>query len=155
VATAGRLLAGVAPPTLLKAGLVLMAVIDAILVFGNALQEPNAVLVAAAPGGGLPQLQSLSLRGAGMGYGDLFAAGVLGAVLAAERRPQVPAAVAVFVAAVVWDLMFWVVDTIPATVPVAFVLVALEVSRGARARSSRPSSPAGPPRPASRRAPAP
>ena len=52
--TAGRLIAGVAPLALLKAGVLAMAVIDAILVFSNNLQGPNAVLIAATPGAGLP-----------------------------------------------------------------------------------------------------
>ena len=59
--TLGRLLAGAAPPLLLKLGLIAMAISDAILVFGNTLQAPNAVLVAAEPGAGLPQLQSAAL----------------------------------------------------------------------------------------------
>ena len=97
VVTIGRLLAGGAPLVLLKAGLVAMAVIDAILVFGNQLQQPNAVLVAASPGAGLPQLQAATLHGASLGYGDFFAAAVFGAVLAAEGRRQVPAALALLV----------------------------------------------------------
>ena len=48
--TLGRLLAGAAPLSLLKAGVVAMAAVDAYLVFSNKLQAPNAVLVAAAPG---------------------------------------------------------------------------------------------------------
>ena len=55
-------------------------------------QAPNAVLVAASPGPGLPQLQSASFGGAGLGYGDFFAAAVVGGILAAERGPQLAAA---------------------------------------------------------------
>ena len=58
VITLGRLLGGAAPLLLLKLGLIAMAVSDVILVFGNTLQAPDAVLEAAAPGAGLPQLQS-------------------------------------------------------------------------------------------------
>src|SRR3954469_24306014 len=58
--TLGRLLAGAAPLWLLKAAVLAMATIDAVLVFSNNLQPSNAVLVAAAPGAGLPQLQSAS-----------------------------------------------------------------------------------------------
>src|SRR3954449_6759974 len=74
--TLGRLLAGAAPLTLLKLGIVAMAVVDAVLVFGNELQPANAVLVAASPGPGLPRLQSASFLHAGLGYGDFFSAGV-------------------------------------------------------------------------------
>jgi hypothetical protein len=125
--TLGRLLAGAAPLTLLKLGLVAMAVTDAILVFGNELQAPNAVLVAAAPGAGLPQLQSASFGFASMGYGDFFAAGVLGGILAAEQRPQLLAALAMLLVSLAWDQLFLVVDVLPATVPPAIVLVGFEV----------------------------
>jgi hypothetical protein len=155
VVTIGRLLAGGTPLVLLKAGLVAMAVIDAILVFGHQLQQPNAVLVAASPGAGLPQLQAATLHGASLGYGDFFAAGVFGAVLAAEGRRQAPVALAVLVAGLAWDLLFYVVDTVPATVPVAVVLLVLELTRGATDHSSHPSSPAARPREGSRPAPAP
>jgi hypothetical protein len=125
----GRLLAGVVPAGWLKAGIVAMAVIDAILVFGNQLQGPNAVLNAAVPAPGLPQLQYLDLGAASMGYGDTFVAGVLGGVLAAERARQLPAALLVLALSVLWDLLFLAVDTVPATVPVAAALVVLEVGR--------------------------
>jgi hypothetical protein len=126
--TLGRLLAGAAPLTLLKLGLFAMAIVDAILVFGNELQAPNAVLVAASPGAGLPQLQSASFGFAGLGYGDFFAAGVLGGILALERRSQVAATVALMVVSYAWDQLFLVVDTIPATVPPAIVLVGYEIA---------------------------
>jgi hypothetical protein len=124
--TVGRLLAGAAPLVLLEAGVVAMAVVDSILVFGDELQAPNAVLVAAAPGAGLPQLQSAGFGFAGMGYGDFFAAGVVGAILAARGvalRGQAVAAVAVLAVSLAWDQLFLVVDVIPATVPPALVLL--------------------------------
>jgi hypothetical protein len=125
--TLGRLLAGAAPLVLLKLGLIAMAISDSILVFGNQLQAPNAVLVAASPGPGLPQLQSASFHFASMGYGDFFAAGVLGGILAAQRRPQVVPAIAMVVVSLAWDQLFLVVDTIPATVPPAIVLIGGEL----------------------------
>ena len=121
--TLGRLLAGVTPLTLLKAGVVAMAVVDAYLVFTNRLQAPNAVLVAASPGHGLPQLQSASFGAAGLGYGDFFAAAVVGAILAAERRNQLLAAVATVVFSLVWDQLFVVYDVLPATIPPAVTLL--------------------------------
>jgi hypothetical protein len=139
--TLGRLLAGVVPGGWLKAGIVAMAVIDAILVFGDQLQAPNAVLNAAVPAEGLPQLQYLDLHYASMGYGDVFVAGVLGGVLAAERVPQLPVAALVLALSVAWDALFLVVDTLPATVPVA---VALLISEAAR-RRRRAVAPALPP----------
>lgn len=135
--TAGRLLAGVAPLTLLKIGVVAMAVLDAILVFSNNLQPANAVLVAASPGLGLPRLQSAGFGDGGLGYGDFFAAAVVGAILAAERTPQLVAAAALVVVSLAWDQLFLVYDTLPATVPPALVLVAMEAWR----RRGSPPSP--------------
>ena len=121
--TAGRLLVGVAPVTLVKVGVIVMAIVDSILVFSNQLQGPNAVLVAASPGGGLPQLQSLAFGSAGLGYGDVFAAALVGAVLATERGPQIAAALGVVAVTLVWDQLFLVYDVLPATVPPAIVLL--------------------------------
>jgi hypothetical protein len=132
--TLGRLLGGAAPLLLLKLGLLAMAISDAILVFGNTLQAPNAVLVAAEPGAGLPQLQSAGFHFASMGYGDFFAAAVLGGLLAAERRPQLVPAVAVLLVSLAWDQLFLVVDVLPATVPPAIVLVGMEIWAQVRAR---------------------
>ena len=127
--TLGRILAGIVPASWLKAGIVAMAAVDAILVFGNQLQAPNAVLNAAIPAPGAPQLQYLDLHYASLGYGDVFVAGVLGGVLAAERRPQGVAALLVLACSAAWDLLFLHFDTLPATVPVAVALVILEARR--------------------------
>jgi hypothetical protein len=127
--TLGRLLAGAAPLPLLKAGVVAMATVDAVLVFSDRLQGPNAVLVAAAPGLGLPQLQSASFGAAGLGYGDFFAAAVVGGILAAERRAQLAAAAAMVVVSLCWDQLFLVYDVLPATIPPAVVLVAAAMRR--------------------------
>jgi hypothetical protein len=135
--TVGRLVAGAAPLTLVKAGLVAMAAVDAWLVFSNRLQAPNAVLVAARPGPGLPQLQSLQFGGAGLGYGDVFAAAVLGGVLAAERGPQIAAAVVLVPVSLAWDQLFLVYDVLPATVPPAIVLIIVELVRRLPARPTR------------------
>jgi hypothetical protein len=132
--TLGRLLAGAAPLILLKLGLIAMAISDAILVFGNTLQAPNAVLVAAQPGAGLPQLQSASFHYANLGYGDFFAAAVLGGILAAQKRPQAVPMLALVVVSLAWDQLFLVVDVLPATVPPAIVLVGVEFWAQLRAR---------------------
>jgi hypothetical protein len=127
--TLGRILAGIVPALWLKAGIVAMAIVDAILVFGNQLQAPNAVLNAAIPVAGAPRLQYLDLHYASMGYGDVFVAGVLGGVLAVERRRQVPAALLVLACSIAWDVLFFAFDTLPATVPVALALVLMEARR--------------------------
>jgi hypothetical protein len=133
--TLGRLLAGVAPAPWLKAGIVAMAIVDAILVFSNGLEQPNAVLNAAVPAPGLPQLQYVSFGPANLGYGDLFVAGVLGGVLAIEGARAARWALLTWVLAEAFTLLFYVTDTLPATVPVA---VALLVREALRARRPQP-----------------
>ena len=135
--TLGRILAGIVPVAWLKVGIVAMAIVDAILVFGNELQAPNAVLNAAVPAPGAPQLQYLDLHYASIGYGDVFVAGVLGGVLAVERRAQWPAAALVLACSIVWDLLFFHYDTLPATVPVALALVIMESRRQWASRPRR------------------
>jgi hypothetical protein len=141
--TVGRLLAAVVPLVLLEAGVVAMAAVDAALVFSNQLQAPNAVLVAAQPGLGLPQLQSASFGVAGLGYGDFFAAAVVGGIFAARgfsARAQVGAAGALVAASLAWDQLFLVYDVLPATVPPAVVLVGAGLLRG---RARRPAATRG------------
>ena len=127
--TLGRLLAGVAPAPWLKAGIVAMAIVDAILVFSNGLEQPNAVLNAAVPAPGLPQLQYVSFGPANLGYGDLFVAGVFGGVLAVEAARAWRWALATWLLAEAFTLLFYVTDTLPATVPVAVAVVLREVLR--------------------------
>jgi hypothetical protein len=140
--TLGVLLASVTPASWLKLGIVAMAAADSWLVISDLLQAPNATLVAAHPAAGLPRLQGEIFGTVTMGYGDLFVAALLGAVLARDRRRQLTAAVLTFVVAAVFDLLFLVLAELPATVPVAVVLIGLELqSRLSAAR--RPSLLAG------------
>ena len=52
-----------------------------------------------------------------MGYGDLFGAAVLGAMLTSEGRSRGRAAAAVLVTALGFGLLLTVFSTLPATVP--------------------------------------
>lgn len=125
--TVGRLLAGAAPPALVKAGLVAMATIDATIIFGHLFDQQNALFEAAVASPDLPQLQTANLGHAGCDYGDFFAAGLAGAMVAFERRPQLAAAVAMFLVSQAFNQLFLVVDILPVTVPPALVLVGLEI----------------------------
>jgi predicted nucleic acid-binding Zn ribbon protein len=127
--TLGVLLAAVTPPGWLKVGIVLMAAADSWLVISDLLQAPNAALIAAHPAAGLPRLQSELFGSVSMGYGDVFVAALLGAVLAVERRRQSSAALLTYVIAALFDLLFLTVRELPATVPVALVLIGLETRR--------------------------
>jgi hypothetical protein len=133
--TLGWLLASVTPVNWLKAGIVVAAVVDSILVFSTLLSEPNATLNAAAPAAGLPQLQFVSFGSGSMGYGDYFIAGVLGGLLLREGRRTLPVAAACLVFAACFDLLFFVTDLLPATVPVALALIASELAARRRART--------------------
>ena len=124
--TLGVLLASVTPSRWLKVGIVLMAIADTWLVLSDLLQAPNATLVAAHPAGTLPQLQSELFGSVSMGYGDLFVAALLGAVLARDWRSQRGAALLTLALAALFDLLFLVVNELPATVPVALALVVVE-----------------------------
>jgi hypothetical protein len=132
--TLGVLLSAVAPSGWLKLGIIAMAAADVWLVVSDLLQAPNATLVAAQPVGGLPQLQSELFGSVSMGYGDMFVAALLGAVLARNRRGQLEAAALTLVFAAVFDLLFLFVSELPATVPVALALIVME----ARERLSAP-----------------
>jgi hypothetical protein len=129
----GRLLAGAAPATLLKAGVFAMAAIDAVFIFGDFFGEQNAQFNAAAPAG-LPRLQVAEIGDVSTDYGDYFVAGLVGGILALERRPQALAALATFVVAQAFNQLFLVVDSLPGTVPPALVLLWFELRRSAKPR---------------------
>jgi hypothetical protein len=127
VVTLGRLLAGVAPLLVLKVGVVAMTVIDSIFIFGDFFHEQNATFNAAAPAEHLPRLQVADIGHVSTDYGDYFIAGLVGGILAAERRPQALLALATLIAAEAWNQLFLVVDSLPGTVPPCAVLLASEV----------------------------
>jgi hypothetical protein len=138
----GWLLVCVVPARWLRWGIYAMAVIDAVLVGAELLQGPSGVLVAADPAG-LPRLQVLELGAARMGFGDAFLAATVGCLLAApspfpptglkqgEDRPesarrQRDAAALLATLGLSFDLLFFALDTLPATVPVALALALVE-----------------------------
>ena len=137
--TVGRLLAGAAPLALLKVGVVAMAVIDAVFIFGDFFGDQNAQFNAAAPAGELPRLQVADIGDVSTDYGDYFVAGLVGGILAAERSPQAIAAVATFVLAQAFNQLFLVVDSLPGTVPPAIVMLVFLVGRLASRPRSGPS----------------
>jgi hypothetical protein len=150
--TLGVLLAAVTPARWLVVGIVLMAVADTALVVSELLQHPNDVLNAAHPAAGLPRLQSETFGSAVMGYGDLFVAGLLGGLLAAggERSRQLLGAALVAGLAVGFDLLFFAVSELPATVPVALATILMTLGAGGQRRAAhevaaRPRSTARPP----------
>jgi hypothetical protein len=100
------------------------------------------VLVAAHPGE-LPRLQVIHFGSAQMGFGDVFVAATTGCLLAAERRRQLTAAGLTAVLGLAFDLLFFVLDTLPATVPVAVALALTQrlVPAGRNEEASGPGDP--------------
>jgi hypothetical protein len=141
----GSLIAAVTPVRWLALGIVAMALADALLVASDLLQQPNSVLTATHPAGGLPRLQAEVFGSAAMGYGDLFVAGVLGGLLAVtgSRARQLTGGLLVALLAVAFDFLFFAVSELPATVPVAAALVLLVLAsrHGARGVADRPPEP--------------
>jgi hypothetical protein len=123
----GWLLVSVVPAHWLRLGVYAMAAIDTWFVASDLLQGPNAVLNSAAPAGGLPRLQAIHLGSAQMGFGDLFVAALVGCLLARSRPRQLEAALLVAGLSLVFDLLFFAVDELPATVPVALTLALVQL----------------------------
>jgi hypothetical protein len=135
-ASLGWLLVCVVPGRWVALGIYAMAAIDAYLIGANLLQDPNATLNAAAPGAGLPQLQRAHFGTALMGFGDLFVAATLGALLAHDRRLQLTGAALAAAIGLGFDFLLFALDSLPATVPIAVVLAALQLSGRLRFRSA-------------------
>jgi hypothetical protein len=124
--TLGRLLAGATPLPFLKLGVVGMTIIDAVFIFGDLWDEQNAAFNAAVPAEDLPRLQVADIGDVSTDYGDYFISGLVGGILAAERRNQALAAVATLVAIEVFNQLFLVVDSLPGTVPPTAVMLAFD-----------------------------
>jgi len=136
--TLGMVVCALTPAVWLKLGIIAMAAADTWLVVADLLQAPNATLIAAHPAGGLPRLQTEIFGSASMGYGDLFVAGLLGALLAADRRLQRRGALLTLAIAALFDLLFFAVHELPATGPVALALIVTELWVSAGRRKSTP-----------------
>jgi hypothetical protein len=118
----GWLLVSIVPALWLRIGIYAMAALDTWFVASDLLQGPNAVLNAASPAGDLPRLQAVHFGSAQMGFGDLFIAALVGCLLASRRSRQLRAAALTAALALAFDLLFFTVDELPATVPVAAAL---------------------------------
>lgn len=130
----GVILVGLAPAPLLKLGIIAMSAADVVLVYSQQLQHPNTVLGTAHPVAQLPKLQTILFGSAVMGYGDLFVAGLAGALLARRPAVQRRAAVLAIVLALAFDLLFFRVTVLPATVPIAVTVIIVEAGTWFRAR---------------------
>jgi hypothetical protein len=108
----------IAPKWSLALGLIGLAILDVVLVWGTSQVGPattalHHAAVPSAAGHPIPRLQDATFGSATMGWLDFAAAALLGVVARARLR----AAVATGVAAGAWGLLLLVTTTLPATVP--------------------------------------
>lgn len=111
----------VAPAWSIRTGLVALVALDVILVWGtrnveHATTTLHAVTLPRAAGTPLPSLQDATFGSALMGWLDLLAPALLGAVVAG--RAKLAGAAATGLAAGLWGLLLFVTAEVAATVPV-------------------------------------
>jgi hypothetical protein len=118
---AASAIAMVAPAWSIRVGLVVLAALDIVLVWGTPSVERATttlehVASPVAAGTPLPSLQQATFGSALMGWLDLLAPALLGVVVA--RRTKLGAAVVTGIAAGLWGLLLFVTSEVAATVPV-------------------------------------
>jgi hypothetical protein len=111
----------VAPAWSIRAGLVGLAALDIVLVWGTpSVQQATTTLETVplpyAAGMSLPSLQQATFGSALMGWLDLLAPALLGVVVAG--RTKLGAAAITGIAAGLWGLLLYVTSEVAATVPV-------------------------------------
>jgi len=116
--TVAEVAGGLAPAWSLAVGLVALAILDVVLVWGTPQVGPATTVlhhatVPVAAGHPIPRLQDATFGSATMGWLDFVAAAVLGVVARAPLR----AAAVTGIAAGAWGLLLLVTSTVPATVP--------------------------------------
>jgi hypothetical protein len=141
---AASAVASVAPAWSIRAGLVALAALDCILVWGTTgVQQATTTLetipIPHAAGRSLPVLQQLTFGSALMGWLDLLAPALLGVVVAGRRK--LAAAVITGLVAGLWGLLLLVTSEVAATVPVLAGL-ALASAHARRSRLRHPLEPA-------------
>ena len=123
--TFAALVAPLAPIRLLQLAIVVTAAADVVLVLSRQMERAANALGQAPPPSGLPHFQDATLGPAAMGYGDLFLAALLGALVArGETGRRAIVAGALLAAGAAFGLLFLRTDRLPATVPVAVAMLA-------------------------------
>jgi hypothetical protein len=143
---AASAIAAVAPMWSIRVGLVALAVLDVILVWGttDVQQATNTLANVPLPhaaGRSLPSLQQATFGSALMGWLDLLAPALLGVVVAGRRK--LAAAAITGIAAGLWGLILLATNEVAATVPVLAGL-ALASAHARRSRLRHPLEPARP-----------
>jgi hypothetical protein len=148
---AASAIAIVAPAWSIRVGLVVLAALDVILVWGtpsvqNATTTLETVPLPHAAGMSLPNLQQATFGSALMGWLDLLAPALLGVVVAG--RTKLGAAVITGIAAGLWGLLLLVTSEVAATVPVlaGLAFAALDARRSRLRHPLEPARAGGGPR---------
>ena len=141
---AASAIAMVAPAWSIRAGLVGLALLDVVLVWGTPSVETathtlEGVPLPHAAGMPLPSLQQATFGSALMGWLDLLAPALLGVVVAG--RTKLGAAVVTGIAAGLWGLLLLTTSEVAATVPVLAGL-AFAAADARRSRLRHPLEPA-------------
>jgi hypothetical protein len=143
--------AAVAPAWSIRAGLVVLAALDVVFVWGTtSVQEATNTLehvqVPHAAGMSLPSLQQATFGSALMGWLDLLAPALLGVVVTGRRK--LGAAAVTGLAAGLWGLLLLVTSEVAATVPVLAGLgfAAADARRGRFRHPLEPARAGGGPR---------
>jgi hypothetical protein len=134
----------VAPAWSIRAGLIGLAALDVVLVWGTPTVQTASTTLEQVPspvaaGMPLPSLQQPAFGHAFMGWLDLLAPALLGVVVAG--RTKLGAAVVTGLAAGLWGLLFYVTSEVAATVPVLAGLAFAAVD-ARRSRLRHPLEPA-------------
>ena len=134
--TLGAALVRLTPARWLYLGVLSMVAVDVVLL-ALGIGQPAAELIQDAFGSTIqPVFDRARLGHFSTDYPDLVLAAVLGAIVA-ERAVQQPAALLVAISAAAYGLLFAFADMLPATVPLALVLVLVEYGSRRRGRRSR------------------
>jgi hypothetical protein len=141
---AASAIAMAAPAWSIKVGLVCLAALDVLLVWGtpsvqNATKTLENVASPVAAGTPLPSLQQATFGSALMGWLDLLAPALLGVVVVGRRK--LGAAAATGIAAGLWGLLLFGTSEVAATVPVLAGL-AFAAADARRSRLRHPLEPA-------------
>jgi hypothetical protein len=148
---AASAVAMVAPAWSIRVGLVCLAALDVILVWGTPSVEKATTTLETVPlphaaGRSLPSLQQAIFGSALMGWLDLLAPALLGVVVAG--RTKLGAAAITGVAAGLWGLLLLVTSEVAATVPVlaGLAFAAVYARRGRLRHPLEPARAGGGPR---------
>jgi hypothetical protein len=123
--TLGAAFVRLTPARWLYIGVLSMALVDVLLLGMGVAQPAGALLYDALGSGAHPVLQRAQLGNITLDYPDLVLAAVVGGVVAG-RAVQPRAAVLAAILAAAYELLLAVCDSVPATVPLALVLLLVE-----------------------------